>query len=364
MQISSNTTGMQAGLTVATDKVGKDYCVIVVKGTFDIPDDAHQAVTLAEQQVGLVYADEHYGDPGETSIKYECDFARFKPKSDIILNATAYAPGGAPVSEMEVSVTVNGTEKKLVVIGDRIWQDGVLGPKPSKPKPFESMPIIYERSFGGSDHTHDHQMHQGSELRNLVGIGYHKNRDPKAARGSALPNIELPGNRIASFTDTPSPAGFGILGRGWQPRVRYAGTYDESWLRNQRPFLPSDFDDQYFQSAPEDQQFDHFRGGEWVQCTGLTPSGRLEFAIPQLHLPVTCVFRDRVEHATCVQDTAIIEPDLRRCIVVSRAVIPIGPRLHALREVFVGPQPKVRTSGKQSYGSLSEMIAAKHGQGG
>jgi hypothetical protein len=30
-----------------------------------------------------------------------------------------------------------------------------------------------------------------------------------------------------------------------------AGTYDEHWLNETRPFLPADFDDQYFQAAPQ-----------------------------------------------------------------------------------------------------------------
>jgi hypothetical protein len=31
MQITSNTTGMQAGITVAVDKEGRDFCVVIIK---------------------------------------------------------------------------------------------------------------------------------------------------------------------------------------------------------------------------------------------------------------------------------------------------------------------------------------------
>lgn len=49
MQISENTTGMLAGLTVFTDKDGRDHCVVVVKGTFNVCKDGK--VTLADEQL-------------------------------------------------------------------------------------------------------------------------------------------------------------------------------------------------------------------------------------------------------------------------------------------------------------------------
>ena len=47
---------------------------------------------------------------------------------------------------------------------------------------------------------------------------------------------------------------FGPVGRGWHPRLGYAGTYDQNWLDNVFPFLPADFRDDYYQAAPADQQ--------------------------------------------------------------------------------------------------------------
>src|SRR5262249_45190353 len=53
--IDLNTTGMPAGLTIATDKHGADHCVLVVKGTFDVAPDGRTA--LAEEQSALVTTD-------------------------------------------------------------------------------------------------------------------------------------------------------------------------------------------------------------------------------------------------------------------------------------------------------------------
>ena len=62
------------------------------------------------------------------------------------------------------------------------------------------------------------------------------------------------------------PAGFGPIARHWEPRVRWAGTYDKRWQRTRKPLLPDDFDDRFHQCAPEDQQVDGgLIGGELVE---------------------------------------------------------------------------------------------------
>ena len=101
---------MQAGLTISTDKDGRDHCVVVVKGTFIIGSDGK--ATAAEEQEPFVYADAHYGDPGTTSIKYECEFAPFKPRTDVLVNGHAYVPGGKPVKEVIASLEIGRAKKK------------------------------------------------------------------------------------------------------------------------------------------------------------------------------------------------------------------------------------------------------------
>ena len=43
---------------------------------------------------------------------------------------------------------------------------------------------------------------------------------------------------------------FGPVGRSWQPRIRWAGTYDQKWMDEKFPFLPEDFDERYYQCRP------------------------------------------------------------------------------------------------------------------
>jgi hypothetical protein len=359
MQINTNTTGMAAGLTVFTDKDGRDHCVVVVKGTFLVDGDGR--VVPAEIQEPLATCDEHHGDPGTTAIKYECEFAPFKPRADVIINGQAHAKNGDPVTETTVAVEIGSMRKEVRVVGDRHWESGVFGFRPTEPTPFVTMPLTFERAFGGSDNSHPDPKHHGAELRNLVGVGFRKNPSVEAIEGSPLPNLEHPRHPMRGWGDMIPPVGFGVVGRGWQPRIKFAGTYDQEWLDERFPFLPKDFQQEYFLSAPVDQQFPHFLGDEAVRCLNMTPGGTFEFTVPRMDVPITFRFRDRNVPGIPALDTLIVEPDQRRFLAIWRASTPLGRKLNALREVVVGTAPRaavtVRPDGKRRFASLTELIA-------
>lgn len=360
MQISQNTTKMEAGISVSTDKNGYDYCVVVVKGTFAIGIDGQ--LTLADEQEPMVYTDEHYGDPGTTSIRYECDFAPFKPRADILVNGHAISPTGKPVKQMAVALEVGGSIRKVVeVFGDRFWERSAAGLRPTPPVHFIKTPLVFERAFGGSDHSHENPDYQGAELRNPVGVGFHCNSDSYAINGAPLPNLENPREIIYKWSDKPKPVGFGALGRGWQPRIAFAGTYDEQWKDDRFPFLPDDFDEQYFLSAPADQQTSYFKGGEHIRCTHMTPERTLTFALPHVQLPVTYRFGDRDVNIEPNLDTVLIEPDQRRALLSWRARVPIGRKLNSLKEVLLGSafETPGQRKGKLHFKSIADVIAWK-----
>lgn len=366
MQINTNSTGMKAGLTVATDKNGRDHCVVVVKGTFEVGRDGD--CRPAEKQEPLIVADVHHGDPASTSIEYECEFALFKPRADVIVNGMAVAPQGKPVQELTVALEVGGSRKEIRVVGDRRWDRGILGFNATKPEPFVTMPLVYERAFGGSDLSHANARYQGSELRNPLGVGFHLNSDAETIEGQPLPNLERPRHLMTSWSLKPQPIGFGSLGRNFQPRLGHAGTYDQRWRDERFPFLPDDFDAQYFQSAPTDQQVAYFEGGEVVRCLEMTESGVFEVRVPRFDIPLVFRFRDREVPATPKLDTFIVEPSLGRVLAIWRTSLPLGRKIHALREVVVGPQPNrvavAGTNGKRRFGSLEELASWNRAQGG
>jgi len=359
MQISSNTTGMEAGICVSTDKEGYDYCVVVVKGTFSIEKEGD--LILSKKQMPLIYADEHYGDPGSTAIKYECDFSPFKPRTDILVNGYAYSETGNPVTETTVGLMVGSIKKIVKVFGDRVWEDSLTGYHPSQPKPFVKMPLTFDRAFGGSDYSHQNQKKHGAELRNLVGKGYYKNSDFDNVEKSPLPNLENPNELIKRWSDKPDPMGFGALGRGWQPKINYAGTYDKKWLDERFPFLPIDFDEQYFLSAPEDQQLSSLEGGEAIRCFNMTADRVLTVMVPKIEIPVTYHFRDRTENVVPILDTLLIEPDENRVMLTWRCRVKLGRKLNALREIKIGRIPIVpqKRNGKQYFKSIAELVIWK-----
>jgi hypothetical protein len=346
---------MSAALTVATDKEGRDHCVVVVKGTF--VTDPSGTLRLADRQRLPVEADEHHGDPGSTSLRYECDFALTKQYTDVLVVGHAVVPGGRRATELPVRLEVAGRVKDALVVGDRRWVRAAGGLVPSHPPvAFQQLPLTYERAAGGPH-----------ESRNLVGAG-------AAVEGAPLPNLERPGLRTGSPGERLEPVGFGSVSRNWSPRMRLAGTYDRRWFEQVRPFLPHDFDSRYFQSAPEDQQFPHFVGGEQITCVHMAAEPVVRYVIPRVDVPVRFTFRDREEVRPSVLDTVVLEPHLSLACLVWRSTIPLPKQLVALRSVTVGVEPPaspMRRRGptgyrglKPRFDGLAEAVRFLHGRRG
>jgi len=107
---------------------GRELLVVVVKGTFSIPKSPSEVPELAEKQADLVMADEFTGEPGLSAPKYESDFAPFKPRCDVLLNGSAYAPGGQPSQTHQVGVAclVAGEKSVLPSLGIASGGNGLV----------------------------------------------------------------------------------------------------------------------------------------------------------------------------------------------------------------------------------------------
>lgn len=337
MQVAANTSGMQAGLAVTTDAHGCDWAVVVVKGTFIT--DARGTMQLLQQQRPLVYVDEHYGAPETSAIRYESDFAPIKRATDVLVVGKAVAPGGEPVTQLMVQLEVQGRAKDVSVVGERRWVRALGGLVPSDPVPFREMPLCFDRAFGGFDDSRG-VMKVASERRNLAGVGFHPHRGAREVEGRPLPNLEHPHHPLSGPRDHPPPVGLGVIGRAWLPRVEQGGTYDQHWRDEVCPLLPADFDERYFQSAPLDQQFPLFRGGEVIRCVHMSAEPVVRYDIPVLDVPVRFCFDDHdIDEAGCL-DTVILEPHDHLALLLWRARTRLPKKLTALREIFVGEQPR------------------------
>ncbi len=148
-----NATRMAAAWTVALDPSGREHVVVVVKGTFLFPEVDGAPAELADEQVPPVMADTFTGAPGFSAPVYEADFPLRKPRCDVLLNATAHAPEGRPAQRVRVGVKLGAWSKIIDVVGDRLWRQAGPVPGPEAPQPFLTMPITYDRAFGGMDDT-------------------------------------------------------------------------------------------------------------------------------------------------------------------------------------------------------------------
>jgi hypothetical protein len=323
MWMLNNETPFAAERNWSLDKNAAKSWFVAVKATFTIAPNGTTA--LAEEQLPPLLAPEYRGEPGQSSVLYEADLAGPKRRTDVFLNGHAYAAPKPTATEVAVSLKVAGIAKQLVVVGNRRWEKGMLGLSLSKPEPFEKMPIVYERAFGGWDKKPEKVEDQRWEPRNPVGAGFAIRAEHLV--GAPVANVEDPKQRIGSWKDRPQPAGYGAVASYWSPRQKYAGTYDENWLKNRLPLLAADFDERYYQAAPEDQQCTGFlRGGEPVELTGLTPDGRLAFTLPRVTLGFQTRFgTERIDHLGSLA-SIILEPDVPRVILVWQSLLPVPNR--------------------------------------
>ena len=332
-----NATRMPAAYTPGLSPDGHESLVVVVKGTFSIPEQSGAKLELHEQQAPLVTSDVFHGEPGKSAPKYEADFAPFKQRCDVLMNGTAYAPHGEPVERCIVGIRIGTWQKTFSVVGDRYWF-ATGGVRATPPRPFTTMPVDYDRAFGGVDLRHDDCARHEAFAPNPSGRGFHRHLLAQWLDGSPLPNTEQTGAEVTSPDGQYQPMAFGSLGRHWAPRIGYAGTYDEAWQEHVFPFPPADFDPLYYQSAPLDQQMTLPHADQTVSLLNLTPEGRSDFVWPHLEVPVH-IFpkRGAQESLQARADTILIEPDARRVIVTWRVARPLRRNLFEIAEIVVEP---------------------------
>lgn len=353
-----NATSMPAAYTLGLCKDATECLVVVVKGTFDIITG-----DLVPKQAPLVMADTFEGKPGLSAPVYESDFPYTKPRCDVVFVGSAYAPGGRPIDSVQASISFGPIHKKVVVYGDRVWEPGAVTAVPGSLRPFTVQPFSYGSAFGGIDSPRDDEKSHATFLPNPIGRGFHARTPSDRLLGKPLPNVFAPGELLQTPQGKCTPVALGPIGRGWLPRYKLAGTYDQKWIDERFPFLPDDFDEAYFQCSPPDQQVPYPTGGEEVTLLNLAPTPRLIFKVPTLDLPIA--FKRRKETSTEVKpviDTIIIEPDLSRFCVVWRACFPLKRNILEGEEVVVGRMSRAwyraRELGKTYFPSISAL--AKH----
>jgi hypothetical protein len=322
------------------------FMAFVVKATFRM--NAQRAPALeAKKQWPVLTKDVLYEKKAPKSLlRFESDLVPFKPRADIILVGSAYAPRGQPTKSLDVEIRVGSTERVLRVIGDRMWSFPIRdqhAPICVGPAEFVEMPLTFDRAFGGID---AHAALDPSLPRfrpwcaqNYGGRGYIGAVSVDSIHKTPLPNIEDPSDPIQDVACHPVPVGCGFFPRNNEPRFSHGGTYDEKWKNERAPELPEDFRFEYYNGAHPWLQVDgYLAGNEAVTLTNVSKAHvRFEFLLPGIR-PVLTVSRHPwpsdaqrpntaaplvVQQVSPVLDTLVFIPDREIFFQVWRGVIPI-----------------------------------------
>lgn len=250
----------------------------------------------------LTLTDEFYGETLLTSVLNESDLSPYKPKCDIIIQGCAYHKSAASHFDASFALYRLDDDKQLKrlahkgisVFGECDWvlnkdvsniglNNFTYFYKQTKPKALFKVPLRYEYALGGQNLI----THQGDTVynevcyQNPIGTGWLcsdyfdklKQYEQPIPNRIAIPQILAQGTslieplitkqsgsmtakQMAQLTYPNAATGFGFVHRSWSPRIAKAGTYDEHWLNNIHPFYPEDFDFNYHNGAPENQQID------------------------------------------------------------------------------------------------------------
>lgn len=330
----TNETPYYAEPQLLQDEEGRDVLVVYVKAAYAIQPEGQ--LVLAENQIPVNPAGEYFGEPGKSSLKYapECAFAKLA--TDVILIGHAYAPEQVPVTQLDVSLRVGALQKSVRVFGDRVWEKGFFGWRISDPQSLTTMPLIYERAFGGKDVSHEDAKNHEYELRNPLGVGLMARKTALNAP-LPLPNLEDPKNLIQKITDRPPPAGFGCIAPDWHPRLPLAGTYDEAWQQQRMPLLAKDFNRAFFNAAGLDLIAPAFlTGSEDIEVINATPQGRLAFRLPGQAPRVFLTMSGEDEQDLPVTlDTVTINTDESVLVLLWRASASVFQRIYDMERIRI-----------------------------
>jgi hypothetical protein len=170
-----NHTPFPAQAFAAVDQHGQQFHVFVLRQTLSF---ASGQLEYANRQLPLCEADSYFGEGTRGGVRQESDYCPYKPKCDVIVNATAHAPKGkavqdfpvrlrvwrpgAPKSEylIDKTLTINGArqfKKKAALVRLVNWAVKwstltLIRPNPWKlgrAQAFTSLPVRHESSYGG-----------------------------------------------------------------------------------------------------------------------------------------------------------------------------------------------------------------------
>lgn len=237
-----------AGTSIWQAQDGAWTLTACVRGTFSLVH-GREAV-LADVQEPVVGDQFHAnGGPRGPSLYAASELVPYKPRADVILVGSAFAPEQTPVDALIARVSIEELDKSIGVIGDRRWSPGPDGLEPSAPVPFRSMPLRYERAARAPDNP----------------VGFDLARAPTLG-DLALPNLEA----VDDAPDTGQTLGFGPVHPAAATRRGLLHPEALAWVtEGEKGPMPRGFDFAYYNAAPREQQIDLLRHSASIVLTNL-----------------------------------------------------------------------------------------------
>ena len=333
-----NPTPFDAQMNVALESSGREVVIVAVKGSFDLPAKSGGAAALSETQEPLFMGDVFGPDPESDATVFENDFAPFKPRCDVLCHGPALAPGGRPVSTLNVGLRLGGWSKAFSVNGPRIWLKGAAGYHVSDIRPFARLDIGYDQAWGGVDPDPDSPGRAATCQENPSGVGYYPYLPDR--EGAPLPQTSEIGRIIQDTSGPHRPMAFGPLGRHWLPRRTHSGTYDEDWAEHRAPIPPEDLNPLYFQAAPPDQQIAYPKGGEPIEIMNMVEEGRLGTYLPRDRITISFLRKNGpVSQKIGLLDTVLVLPEMRKICLTWRSRFRTERDLHEVDEILIRHDP-------------------------
>lgn len=278
---------------------GAPRLTIVVKATFHL---RHGGTAVLVAPDPLEHEDDHVDDDLERSLRAASDLAPYLPMGGVVLTGHAVAPGGRPVSTLAARLALLAD---TALVDKTIHVSGDLRPGATEPAPFTSMPLVYERAYGGP-----------GVADNPIGVG-----GAGSASASRRPNLTHP-------DDPTRPACFGPIPRTWpRRRALFEGLADAA--PGGALELSRDLDFRAFHPAPADQWTPLLRGDEWLVLEHLSPQhARLETRLPSVRAlarfagPSTA---GAFVPVPLVADTLLVDADRGRASLLFRGHVELDP---------------------------------------
>ncbi|MDM0030344.1 DUF2169 domain-containing protein [Variovorax saccharolyticus] len=230
-----------------------------------------------------------------------------KDRREVLLWGRAFNAQPAPMAKLRLRC--GDVERRVAVHGDRHWEPGPLGWRPSKAIPFTTMNLDWSRSFGGA-----------AIAQCPVGCGAQAMAELRNRQPARLANLEPMGHPVQHPEDRAETVGFGAMHPSWLAAGRGGGRP----LRN--PGSAGDIDPEAFNLAQEAQRGTGFwLGGEKIELEGFEGAADLKSSIPPVNM---LCFHRRVGAAAAgleaqpmQADTVWLLPSLALGVLVFRAVL-------------------------------------------